>query len=88
MGLKEKKRIVKTFVALLILTTILVTVSVLDRRLSVLCLLTITPLKASLIGYNFMHLRSEGIIIKGAIIFILLNLLVFFLLTFSDIAFR
>lgn len=84
----EKKTIIKTFIALLLLTFILVSVSLLDRRLAVLCLLTITPVKASLIGYNYMHIKKEGILVKGAIIFILLNIFVFFLLTFSDITMR
>lgn len=88
MRLEEKKRITKTYIYLLILTFFLVSVSLLNQRFAVFCLLTITPIKASLIGYNYMHIRNESILIKGAIIFILLNIFVFFLLTFSDIAMR
>ena len=84
----QTKKLIAIYAVLIVLTAILAGISRLGSRYAVLGLLTITPTKAGLIGYYFMHLKNENPIIKGGIIFILVNLVVFFALTFSDIAFR
>ena len=51
-------------------------------------LLTITPLKAGLVFYFFMHLRYEGALLKGVLLITLGTLLIFFVLMFADVAFH
>jgi cytochrome c oxidase subunit 4 len=51
-------------------------------------LLTISPVKAWLVLYYFMHLGSEGPLLKMVFLATLLTLLTFFVLLFSDLAFR
>lgn len=74
--------------ALLILTGLLVTMSHLGQRYAVLGLLTVTPLKAGLVFYYFMHLKYEGPLLKAVVFVALATLLIFFALLFSDVAFR
>jgi cytochrome c oxidase subunit 4 len=50
--------------------------------------LTITPLKAGLVFYFFMHLRYEGPLLKGVLLITLGTLLIFFVLLFADVAFH
>jgi cytochrome c oxidase subunit IV len=73
---------------LLALTGLLVTLSHLGQRYAVLGLLTITPLKAGLVFYYFMHLKYEGPLLKAVVFVALATLLIFFALLFSDVAFR
>ena len=81
-----------TFVAvwavLVALTALLVLVSRLGQGPAVLALLTIAPLKAGLVFYYFMHLKYEGLLLKGVLLVALVTLLIFFALTFADLAFR
>lgn len=81
-----------TFVAawavLVGLTGLLVAVSRLGHGPAVFALLTIAPLKAGLVFYYFMHLKYEGLLLKGVLLVALATLLVFFALTFADLAFR
>lgn len=81
-----------TFVAvwgvLVALTGLLVGVSRLGHGPAVFALLTIAPLKAGLVFYYFMHLKYEGPLLKGVLLVALATLLVFFALTFADLAFR
>jgi cytochrome c oxidase subunit 4 len=79
---------VKVWVALLLLTAALVGLSYLGQSYAVLGLLTITPLKAALVFYFFMHLRYEGVLLKVVLLVTLATLLIFFALLFSDVAFR
>jgi len=51
-------------------------------------LLTITPVKAGLVFYFFMHLRYEGALLKGVLLVTLATLLIFFVLLFADVAFQ
>ena len=51
-------------------------------------LMTLTPLKAGLVFYYFMHLKYEGPVFKIVILVTLGTLLIFFALLFSDVAFR
>jgi cytochrome c oxidase subunit 4 len=79
---------IKVWVALLVLTGLLVTLSRFGQTAAVWGLLLITPLKAGLVFYFFMHLRYEGALLKGVVLVTLGTLLIFFALLFADVAFR
>lgn len=79
---------VKVWLCLLALTGVLTVVSRLGQGLAVLCLLTITPLKAALVLYFFMHLKHEPPLLKVVVLAALGTLLIFFALLFSDAALR
>jgi cytochrome c oxidase subunit 4 len=79
--------VVVVWIALVILTGCLVLLSHFGLRAAVWGLLTITPLKAGLVFYFFMHLRYEDPLLKGVIIVALVTLLIFLALLFSDVAF-
>ena len=80
---------VKVWLALLLLTALLVYVSTAFHEvLSVPALLTITPLKAGLVFFYFMHLKYERPFLK-TMVFMVLGLLTLFIgLTFLDISYR
>ncbi len=78
----------KVWVALLALTGLLVLSSHFGQTTAVWGLLVLTPLKAGLVFYFFMHLRYEGPLLKGVVLVTLGTLLIFFALLFSDVAFR
>jgi len=73
---------------LVLFTLSLVGLSRLGQGAAVWGLLTLTPLKAALVFYFFMHLRYEGPLLKGVVFVALGTLLIFFALLFSDVAFR
>jgi len=81
-----------TFVAvwavLVLLTALLVLVSHSGQDAAIWGLMLITPLKAALVFYFFMHLRYEGLLLKTVIGVGLVTLIIFFALLFSDVAFR
>jgi cytochrome c oxidase subunit 4 len=79
---------IKVWVALLVLTGLLVLSSHFGQRSAVWGLLTFTPLKAGLVFYFFMHLKYEGPLLKAVVLVTLGTLLIFFALLFSDVAFR
>jgi cytochrome c oxidase subunit IV len=79
---------VKVWAALLFLTGLLVTLSRFGQGPAVWGLLTITPMKAGLVFYFFMHLKYEGPLLKGVVLVTMTTLLIFFALLFSDVAFR
>lgn len=79
---------IKVWVALLVLTGALVAVSHLGQKAAVWGLLTLTPLKAGLVFYFFMHLKYETILLKGVVLATLLTLLTYFVLLFADVAFQ
>ncbi len=79
----------KVWVALIALTALLVLVSrAFHDSLSVPAMLTITPLKAGLVFYFFMHLKYEGLLLKTMLFAALGTLLIFLGLLFSDVLFR
>jgi cytochrome c oxidase subunit 4 len=82
----------RTFVtvwALLVgLTALLVLVSRSGQSAAIWGLLLITPVKAALVFYFFMHLRYEGLLLKTVVGVALVTLLIFFSLLFSDVAFH
>ena len=79
---------IKVWVALLVLTAGLVGMSHVSQTYAVWGLLTMTPLKAGLVFYFFMHLKYEGPLLKIVILVTLGTLLIFFALLFSDVAFH
>ena len=80
---------VKVWLALLFITGLLVVVSMSNHvALSVPAMLILTPLKAGLVLYYFMHLKYERPFLK-AMVFLTLGLLILFIGgMFLDISFR
>ncbi len=71
---------------LLVLTLILTFVSkVFHEALSVWAMLLITPLKAGLVFYFFMHLKFEGPLLKTMVFVALSTLVIFIGLLFFDL---
>jgi cytochrome c oxidase subunit 4 len=58
------------------------------ESLSVPALLTITPLKATLVFYYFMHLKHEKTYIRGMVFAALATLTIFIGMLFLDISYR
>jgi cytochrome c oxidase subunit IV len=87
LGSPGYKTYLAVWAALVALTGGLVLLSHLGQRTAVWGLLTISPFKAGLVFYYFMHLRHEGPLIKSIMLIALGTLLVFLALLFSDIAF-
>ncbi len=79
---------VKVWLALVVLTGLLVLLSHFGQGFAVWGLLILTPIKAGLVFYFFMHLKYEGALLKGVVLVTLGTLLIFFALLFSDVAFR
>ena len=83
------RTLIKVWLLLLFLTAVLVFVSmVYHDLLSVPALLTITPLKAGLVFFYFMHLKYEKPFFKGLVFLALGVLIIFIGLTFSDLSYR
>ncbi|MFN8627800.1 MAG: cytochrome C oxidase subunit IV family protein [Candidatus Binatia bacterium] len=83
----------RTFIAvwaiLVALTLILTFVSkVFHQSLSVGAMLTITPLKAGLVFYYFMHLKFEGSGLKAMVFVALASLVTFIGMLFFDTSFQ
>jgi cytochrome c oxidase subunit 4 len=80
---------VKVWLLLLLLTAILVFSSVIyERALSVYAMLVLTPLKAGLVFFYFMHLKYEKPLLKGLLLLTLVALIIFMGLTFLDVSLR
>jgi cytochrome c oxidase subunit IV len=78
--------LVQVWLVLLLLTAILVFVSTkYHEALSVWAMLTLTPLKAGLVFYYFMHLKYEKPFLKTMVLITIAALLIFIGLTFLDI---
>lgn len=81
--------LIKVWLVLLFLTALLVFVSTaFHDALSVPALLTLTPLKAGLVFFYFMHLKYERPFLKTLVLMVLLILIMLIGLTFTDIANR
>lgn len=79
----------KVWGVLVALTLVLTMVSkVFHEALSVWAMLIITPVKASLVFYYFMHLKFEGPLLKAMVFVALATLVVFIGMLFLDISFR
>jgi cytochrome c oxidase subunit 4 len=79
---------ITVWAVLVALTALLVLVSRSGQSAAVWGLLLITPVKAALVFYFFMHLRYEGLLLKTVVGVALVTLLIFFALLFSDVAFH
>ena len=80
---------VKVWIALVVLTGLLVGLSVTHRpNLALLGLLVITPTKASLVLFYFMHLKYESAALKYMVAAAIAVLVIFVGLTFTDYLFR
>jgi cytochrome c oxidase subunit IV len=80
---------IRVWLVLLLLTAILVLTSrFFHETLSVPALLIVTPIKAGLVFFYFMHLKHERPFLKG-LVFMTLGLLVIVIgLLFSDLFYR
>jgi cytochrome c oxidase subunit IV len=80
---------IKVWVALVALTALLVGLSATHRpNLALLGLLVITPTKASLVFFYFMHLKYESAALKYMVAIAIAVLVIFIGLTFTDYLFR
>jgi cytochrome c oxidase subunit 4 len=80
---------VKVWLLLLFLTAVLVFVSTAyHEALSVPALLTLTPLKAGLVFFYFMHLKYERPFLKALVFMTLAVLTLFIGLIFLDLSYR
>jgi cytochrome c oxidase subunit 4 len=80
---------VRVWLVLLFLTGLLVVAGTLfHESLSVAALLTLTPLKAGLVFFYFMHLKYEKPYLKSIVLIVLALLTLFIGLTFLDLSFR
>ncbi len=80
---------IKVWIALVVLTGLLVALSVTHRpNLALLGLLFITPTKASLVFFYFMHLKYESVALKYMVAAAITVLVIFIFLTFADYLYR
>jgi cytochrome c oxidase subunit 4 len=81
--------LVRIWLILILLTGLLVVVSrIYHQALAVSAMLTITPVKAGLVFFFFMHLKYEKPFLK-ALVFMTLGLLIMVIgLFFTDLSFR
>ncbi len=83
------RTLVVVWLVLLALTALLVYVSTAHHEaLAVPALLTVTPVKAALVFFYFMHLKYEPPFFKGLVAFVLGLLVLFIGLTFTDVSAR
>ena len=80
---------IKVWVVLVALTAVLVGLSATHSpNLTLLGLLVITPTKASLVFFYFMHLKYESTALKYMVAIAIAVLVIFVGLTFTDYLFR
>ena len=84
----EYPTLLKVWAALVILTAALVTASRVSSGAAVWAMLVVTPLKAGLVLYFFMHLKYERVLLKGMVLVAMATLTVFIGMLFLDISFR
>lgn len=84
----EYRTYVAVWAALLALTGVLVGVSLVWPALAMWAMVFVTPLKAGLVLYYFMHLKYEPLVIKAMVFAALATLVVFIAMTFLDVSFR
>ena len=78
-----------TWFTLLVLTSITVTVAGMNfGGLSVFVALLIAAVKSSVVLYLFMHLKYESRLFHVMVVLVLVTLVIFIGLTFTDILFR
>jgi cytochrome c oxidase subunit IV len=80
--------LVRVWLLLLFLTAVLVLASIFWHQVSVWAMLILTPVKAGLVFFYFMHLKYEKPFLT-ALVFLTLGLLTMFIgILFLDIAYR
>ncbi len=84
----EYATLIKVWATLLVLTGALVVSSRLSSGAAVWAMLSVTPLKAGLVFYFFMHVKYETIVLKTMLFVALSTLVVFIGMLFFDIAWR
>jgi cytochrome c oxidase subunit 4 len=84
----ENATLLKVWAALLTLTGLLVGASLVSPALAVAAMLTLTPVKAWLVLYYFMHLKHAGPLLRGMVLVTLSVLVIFIGMMFLDLAFR
>ncbi|MBI5881969.1 MAG: cytochrome C oxidase subunit IV family protein [Elusimicrobia bacterium] len=84
----EAAILLKVWGALLALTGLLVGASLVSPTLAVAAMLTLTPIKAWLVLYYFMHIKYEGPLLRGMVLIALSVLVIFIGMMFLDLAFR
>ena len=78
-----------TWIALLVLTAVTVGVAQFDfGAVNVWIALTVASTKAALVLFIFMHLRQESVLFKVGLLAMLVILVIFIGLTFTDILYR
>ena len=83
------RTLVRVWLLLLLLTAVLVFVcTAYHEALSVGAMLTLTPLKAGLVFFYFMHLKYEKPFLKAMVLLTLALLILFIGLTFLDVSLR
>ena len=81
--------LVRVWLLLLFLTALLVFLcTAFHEAVAVWAMLTLTPLKAGLVFFYFMHLKYEKPFLKALVLLTLALLIVFIGLTFADVALR
>jgi cytochrome c oxidase subunit 4 len=81
--------LIKVWATLGTLTFVLTFISrTFPEALAVWAMLFITPLKAGLVFYFFMHLKFEGPMLKAMVFVALATLIIFIGMTFFDVSFR
>jgi cytochrome c oxidase subunit 4 len=78
---------IRVWLTLVVLTGFLVVLSHIGPKAATWGLLTISPIKAGLVFYYFMHLKYEGPLLKAVMLVALGTLLIFLTLLFADVAF-
>jgi cytochrome c oxidase subunit IV len=85
----EYRTLLQVWITLLFLTAALVLICrFFHEALAVWALLTITPLKAGLVFYYFMHLKYEKPFLKAMVAITLGAIIIFIGLTFFDLLYR
>ncbi|MBI4861471.1 MAG: cytochrome C oxidase subunit IV family protein [Candidatus Riflebacteria bacterium] len=88
MHIVEYRTLIVVWLVLVGLTAVLVAASFVSPALAVLAMLFITPTKAGLVLYIFMHLKYEAPLFKIMVLVALATLVIFIGMTFLDVAFR
>ncbi len=77
------------WLGLVALTAITVTIAGIHLgSLTLITAMLIASVKTALVGYHFMHLKFDNIIIKVFVMVCIVIFLTFWILTFSDLSFR
>ncbi len=80
---------IMVWLGLVALTSITVTIAGIHLgSLTLIAAMVIAAVKTSLVGYHFMHLKFDNMIIKVFVLVCLVIFLTFWILTFSDLSFR